>query len=111
MVGNRREPVGEAVLWGYTYGGPAFDPASQRMIAPRRSVGLRTPSGATLGSTGSDLDGIYGARATFYPSDVNQFPGPRYIVTAAGDQLYMQLDANSRQGRVTSIAAGGDCGE
>lgn len=112
LVANRREHVGQAVLWGYTYGGSAFDPASLRTIAPRRSVSLRTPSGATIGSTGSDLDRIYGARATFYSSDPNQFPGPRYIITTAGgDRLYMQLDVNSRQGRVTTIIAGGDCGE
>ena len=112
LVGNRREHVGEAVLWGYTYGGSAFDPAALRTIAPRRSVSLRTPSGATIGSTGTDLDRIYGTRATFYSSDPSQFPGPRYIITTAGgDRLYIQLDSDSRRGRVTMISAGGGCGE
>lgn len=111
LVGNRREHVGAPVLWGYSYGRSAFDPASQRTIAPQRTVSLRTPSGATIGTTGTELDRIYGTRAAFYSSDPNQFPGPRYIVTAGTDRLYMQLDADSRQGRVTSITAGQGCGE
>lgn len=107
-------PLLDRDFWGYQYGGTFYDPASQREVAAVRQLGLRTPSGIGVGSTGSDVVRAYGDRVMFSPGDPTDFPPPYYAFSTATDMfaLYMELDTNDeRLGRVIKVSAGGGCGE
>ncbi len=103
-----------AVLTGYQYGGDIYDESATRTIKPTRSLGLRTPSGAGLGTAGRELDQIYGTRIIARRGDPSGYPPPGYTLTV-GDtmHLFFTMDANGPEGRVEQISAGFGvgCGE